>query len=194
MSSFTKTVTEKQLAANQANGSLSHGPATPEGKAISSKNAMKHGLCARFFVLLPSENQEMFDDLFRQFVQDEKPVGSVETELVRRMAEYTWLRDRATRFMHACYDVSKATSEEIKAGKATIYVTDELERFLRHQAHFDRQFARASAELMKRRKERELQQIRFVSQQRAEAQEKRREKQENRREQVHVWRATSAQA
>jgi hypothetical protein len=149
MRSFTKTVTDKQLAANRANAQQSHGPVTPEGKAISSQNATKHGLCGRFKVLA-CENQAAFDELFHQFMKDEQPVGSVEVELVRRMAEYTWLRDRISRFQTGCFHVADRP-ELAAAGKADIGYSPELERFLRYQAHFDRGFARASAELMKRR-------------------------------------------
>jgi hypothetical protein len=191
MNSFTKTVTDKQLAANQANGALSHGPSTPAGKAISSRNAVKHGLCGRFFVM-PGESQTDFDNLFEQFLQDEKPVGSAEVELVRRMAEYTWMRDRSTRLIESCYQMPEPTSEQYAAGKATLTILDDLDRFLRHQAHFDRQFARASAELLKRRKEREFEENRFVLQKRAEAAEQRREKREQRQEEKHFLHTANA--
>ena len=41
------TISEKQLLANQRNAQLSTGPRTEAGRAISSKNAIKHGLRAR---------------------------------------------------------------------------------------------------------------------------------------------------
>jgi hypothetical protein len=166
------SISDRKLAANRENAQHSHGPVTPEGKAISSQNATKHGLCGRFKVLA-GENQAAFDELFNQFVKDEQPVGSVEVELVRRMAEYSWLRDRASRFQTACFHVADPTPELTNAGKADIGFSPELERFLRYQAHFDRGFSRASAELQKRRKERRLQEAGFVSQKRAEAEEQR---------------------
>ena len=191
MNSFSKTMTDKQLAANRANGSQSQGPSTPEGKAISSRNAVKHGLCSRF-IIMPGESQAEFDHLFEQFVEDEKPVGSVEVELVRRMAEYTWMRDRSARLIMSCYQMPEPTPEQLAAGEAMLTIENGLERFLRHQAHFDRQFARASAELLKRRKERELQENRFVLQKRAEAIEQRREKREQRQEEKHFWHTANA--
>jgi hypothetical protein len=191
MNSFSKTVTDKQLAANQANGKLSHGPSTPEGKSISSRNAVKHGLCGRFFVMA-SESQADFDNLFEQFLQDEKPVGSVEVELVRRMAEYTWMRDRASRLVMSSYQMPALTPEQFATGMATLTIHDDLERFLRHEAHFDRLYARASAELLKRRKERELLENRFVLQQHAEAAAQHREKREQRQEERHFWYTANA--
>jgi hypothetical protein len=69
--------TFKQILANRRNAEKSCG-------AITGRVAV-----------LPRENQETFDQLFEQFVEDEKPVGSVELELVRKMAKHTWLRERA---------------------------------------------------------------------------------------------------
>jgi hypothetical protein len=178
------SISKRKLAANYANAQKSTGPTSREGRQKVSQNATKHGLCGRFKVL-PGENQENFDNLFEQFMQDEQPVGSVETELVRRMAEYTWLRDRAARFQNACFHVAERTPEDITDGKADIHFSPELERFLRYQAHFDRSFARASAELLKRKKERRLLAAGFDSEKRAHAAEIRAEKRQQQRDETH---------
>ena len=47
--------TEAKIEANRANAQHSTGPRTEEGKAASSRNALKHGLTS-FTVLLPTED------------------------------------------------------------------------------------------------------------------------------------------
>jgi hypothetical protein len=51
---------------------------------------------------------------------DEKPVGSVEVELVHKMAEHTWLRERAARCQEACFVVMPQTSEQKKNDQAEV--------------------------------------------------------------------------
>ena len=46
---------ERRLAANRANAQLSTGPRTPEGKAKSSLNAVKTGLCGRTVLFADEE-------------------------------------------------------------------------------------------------------------------------------------------
>jgi hypothetical protein len=47
-----------RATANVANASLSTGPRTEEGKARSSRNAVKHGLTSKHLVIAPGEEQE----------------------------------------------------------------------------------------------------------------------------------------
>ena len=52
--------TESQSETSRVNGQKSHGPVTPEGKAISSKNAFKFGFYAKS-PIAPGETQEEYD-------------------------------------------------------------------------------------------------------------------------------------
>ena len=45
---------EKQIAANRRNAKKSIGPNTPEGKAVASHNAIKHGLHSCDIILKPT--------------------------------------------------------------------------------------------------------------------------------------------
>src|SRR5688572_13829369 len=49
--------------ASRRNGARSRGPKTPEGKARSAQNALKHGLRAQKYVVLPEEDGAEFAEL-----------------------------------------------------------------------------------------------------------------------------------
>ncbi|HZS56958.1 MAG TPA: hypothetical protein VFA65_21310, partial [Bryobacteraceae bacterium] len=97
-----------------------------------------------------------------------------------KMAEHTWCSERASRLQEGCFIISR-TDEQRRNLEGQAVIDPQLERFMRYQAHHDRAYERASAELLKRRKERLLAERGFVSQQRAEQREKR-------CEEVHVYR------
>ena len=83
------SITPEQLAANRANAQHSTGPATPEGKAVSSQNATKHGLTGSV-VVLPTESRNEFH-LFRAEVIDSlEPEGPVEREFAQIVANSQW--------------------------------------------------------------------------------------------------------
>ncbi len=80
--------TEKQIAANQSNAQLSHGPITAEGKATSSQNRTVHGLNynAETFRVLACESQADYDALLDKLIKEQRPAEHVETLLVTSMA------------------------------------------------------------------------------------------------------------
>ena len=49
-----------RAAASRVNGARSRGPTTPEGKARSSQNALRHGLRAQKFVVVAGESAQDF--------------------------------------------------------------------------------------------------------------------------------------
>ncbi len=182
----------RKLQANRANAQKSCGPVTEEGRAKSAQNRTTHGLLGQFRVLA-GEHQDRFDALLDQLMDDENPVGIAEIELVKKMAESMWLAQRARRYQEACFVVKPQTGDQLAGNQAEIAVRPELERYLRYQAHHDRAYARASAELLKRRKQRLDAEIGFESQKRAEAQEQRRENNENRKSQQHKYAVAMAE-
>ena len=84
---------ERRLAANRANAQLSTGPASPEGKAKSSLNAVRTGLTGRT-VLLPSEDAEAYETHLIRYLEEFQPVGTRETQLVQNLADTQWRLDR----------------------------------------------------------------------------------------------------
>lgn len=95
-----KPVSDKQIAANRANAKKSTGPRTPEGKARSSWNAMKHGILARA-VLPPSlqryESAADLEDLLARLREDYAPATAVEGMLVEVIATCYWRLARLVR-------------------------------------------------------------------------------------------------
>jgi hypothetical protein len=87
-------ISEKRLAANRANGALSRGPITPEGKARSSQNATKHGLQSNL-VVLRNENKEAYQTVLQSYYDRFKPVDQVECGLIEEMVAAYWRTRRA---------------------------------------------------------------------------------------------------
>ena len=73
--------TDKQIAANRKNAAHSTGPVTPSGKAIASRNALKHGLLAKEILVDAgegAESQEEFDAVLldlKDSVRSAEPSG-----------------------------------------------------------------------------------------------------------------------
>jgi hypothetical protein len=87
-------ISEAQLIANRANGQLSHGPVTEEGKARSSRNALRHGLTGRKIVLDP-EDLELYQAHVQSFLDLHQPQTIDERALVQIIADAHWRLDRA---------------------------------------------------------------------------------------------------
>jgi hypothetical protein len=165
--------TAKQIAANRRNAMKSCGPKSVETKAKVARNGVKHGLCGQFRVLQEVEKQEDYDAFLNQLMEDEQPVGQAEIELVVKMAEHTWLAKRALRMQNECFTLEPKTPEQVKNGNIPVAVDFQLEAYVRYHAAQDRAYQRASAELQKRKKARQLAEIGFASQKRAQAEESR---------------------
>ncbi len=73
------------------------GPKTPEGKARSSMNALKHGLRAEKFRLLPEETVEEFEAFAAEIKKDLKPRCAMERQFVEAIVIAFWREMRADR-------------------------------------------------------------------------------------------------
>ncbi len=86
----TETNTHATRAeASRANGRLSRGPTSPEGKARSRCNGCKDGLTGAGIVLPPAAAAEV-ERREAGFARDLRPRNEVERELVRQMALGAW--------------------------------------------------------------------------------------------------------
>ena len=83
---FVSMSSAKQLAANRANAQLSSGPATPEGKAKVSHNALKTGLTGRT-VLLPTDDVAAYQAHLERTFQHFAPETDEEKRLTQSLAD-----------------------------------------------------------------------------------------------------------
>ena len=77
---------EKRAAANRANAAKSTGPRTPEGKARSSQNALKHGFSTGAFTVVRIEDRASLEALRAEAIDAYQPVNSQELIAVERIA------------------------------------------------------------------------------------------------------------
>jgi hypothetical protein len=93
------------------NGAKSKGPVTPEGKAKSSRNAVKHGLTAGFEAL-PGESEKDLQELLEAHQDLHQPVGALETDLVRALAVTRWRLRRIATLESSLFENELYLSEE----------------------------------------------------------------------------------
>jgi hypothetical protein len=148
--------TTAQILANQHNAAFSTGPSTPNGKAASSQNAVKHGLSGGF-VVLPHEDRPEFDRLLGSYRQTFSPNNDHEAFLVERMVESRWKMSRLTRMEAAL--IQQMTSQDTNrtdpdavivaamlAGNANAYAS-----LQRYSAAAERSYYKAKHELERER-------------------------------------------
>jgi hypothetical protein len=95
---------DAQINANRRNAQKSTGPRTPEGKAISSRNSMVHGLTSQS-PQLPGEDSADLTALRDEYIEHYEPVGPIEADLVERIAIAHYRLKRAARLEITYLDV-----------------------------------------------------------------------------------------
>ena len=95
---MAKTTSARQLAANRRNAVKSTGPRTPQGRAISKMNAVKHGILSKQVLVrgqILQESDEELEALHRRFWVEYQPAGPVEEMLVDQIVTAHWRLRRA---------------------------------------------------------------------------------------------------
>jgi hypothetical protein len=87
---------DKQARANRQNARKSTGPKTPEGKAVTRLNALRHGLLSQE-VLLPGEDEAALMELGEHLMAELGPVGELERLLVEQIIAAVWRLHRLRR-------------------------------------------------------------------------------------------------
>jgi hypothetical protein len=143
--------TSARIEANRRNAAKSTGPRTSEGKARSSRNATRHGISLRM-VILSTEDQKEFENLYADLRVDHQPEGATEDILVFKMAEAFFMSQRANALMAGLL-VPNDQKDNSK----------QLSLMMRYFTSADRAFGRHLNDLRKLQKERSLEDVGFVS-------------------------------
>jgi hypothetical protein len=76
--------------AARLNGAKSRGPVTPEGKARSSRNSTKHGLCALTTRTLSGESPDKLEELREMYFERFRPATDYQLQLVEELVSIRW--------------------------------------------------------------------------------------------------------
>lgn len=88
----------KKVAANRRNARRSTGPRTDKGKAVSARNAVRHGILSRSPVIEDVESEAEWRQHLDATLSALEPVGYLELTLARRIALQTWRLERLRRY------------------------------------------------------------------------------------------------
>jgi hypothetical protein len=80
---------QQKIDANRANGQLSHGPVTDQGKQISSRNAIKHGFTGKT-VHISEEEKEAYQAHVRDFKGQYSARTPLERSLRQQLTDLHW--------------------------------------------------------------------------------------------------------
>ena len=86
-----------RAAASRRNGARSRGPKSPEGKARSAQNALKHGMRAQKCIVLPGERASAFEAFEAALLEELAPEGALQAVLAQRVVAASWRLARAER-------------------------------------------------------------------------------------------------
>jgi hypothetical protein len=87
------TSSPERMVANRANAQKSTGPKTPEGRAASRMNALKHGLLSQEVLVSGPHRHESEFELFAlhdRFRDELQPMGPIEAMLVDQIVTTHW--------------------------------------------------------------------------------------------------------
>jgi hypothetical protein len=148
--------TLKRKLASRANGRLSRGPATPEGKRNSAANALHHGMLANS-VVLKGEARERFDHILARFDDEYEPETETEQALVDMLAIARWRQMRLWGYEKAVVtkeisQLESAAEEDTPSQGAAAFrsLADNsrtLDLLNRYEAYSQRMFIRSHKQL-----------------------------------------------
>ena len=133
----------RQQAANQANAQQSTGPQTPEGKAQSAQNSLKHGLTAQGLVV-DGESVEEFEVFCQDWEASVQPQDAREKTLLEQIISHAWRWRRCGRAEAAAIQTARrrisglsdgAMWDQVLVGHALIKALPRYETALNNGFH-----------------------------------------------------------
>jgi hypothetical protein len=118
-------------AEQRAEKAQAGGPRTPQGKAVSARNATTHGLFARDIVLPAlGEDPEGYRQIEAEFTAQIAPHNLLERHYVEKIAAASWRLRRLHRWQAQLFEDETLTEDER---------LDKLDKVLRHESALHRQ-------------------------------------------------------
>jgi hypothetical protein len=150
--------TPLQIDSARKNGAKSRGPVTPEGKAVSSANSVKHGLLANAIVIV-GEAADQLAALSARFHAEFRPRTETETHHVETMIMCRWRLHRVWEFESASLNreidrlaaLTEGQSSRDRAALGFKNLADQSRALYlldRYETKFARAFIRAHQALM----------------------------------------------
>jgi len=133
-------VSEIQLRANRENAKLG-GVKTAAGKAVSSRNAITHGILSNE-VLLSGQDIRELNKLRRELIADKDPQGAIEALLVEIITIRVW---RWRRIL--IVETEKLDLDCAKEGDYSLSSIGYLQNIMRYEATMERRMYRALNEI-----------------------------------------------
>ena len=143
-------LTTAQSEAARLNGAKSAGPVTDAGKARSTLNATRHGLCSRTFFLLPDEDPDDYARYEAMWLHTLNPHDLPERDAALTVIHARWREMRADRLeAHVLADLFAAgdIADEVERAAAKHAAMRALATLIRYRARVQREHDRAMATL-----------------------------------------------
>jgi len=151
--------TTAQTNANRENAKKSTGPRTPQGKTVSSRNSLVHGMTSGKFLPPDADPQEFFQ-LLDQFRARFQPFDEVEDALVERLVAAEF-KMRSVRYMdaglfHYQAETNPMPEQFNKAGRSNPLAWafhgdsayyNSFSKLMRYEGFLQREFSRALRDL-----------------------------------------------
>ena len=147
------------------NAKKSTGPTSPEGRARSALNAMKHALLAERVLLVEDGEVDDFCMLFFELRRDLDPIGRLEEELVDRVISLTWRLGRAAKIERGLLMLTRGNADLLPAARLAIGFrrdardANALDRISGYEVRLERSLFRCLHEVERRQRARQGQRV-----------------------------------